>query len=122
MPWSEPVNSQPISQTSLVADMIDCALSDTATHTQTLTKARGQPHVFDDATIDRIERVHREQLEVRRYLRGTDPTLEGRGPCAEQTLELDRLEKQNRRLRQSPRTCSPWPTNSARGPSTVSWP
>ena len=39
------------------------ALSDTADHLQALTKARAQPHVLDDATIDRMERVHREQLQ-----------------------------------------------------------
>ena len=30
---------------------------------KTLTKARGRPHVLDDATIDRTERVYGEQLE-----------------------------------------------------------
>ncbi len=29
---------------------------------QHLTKARARPHVLDDTTIDRVERVHREQL------------------------------------------------------------
>ena len=63
MPSSERANWQPISQMPLVASMIDGALSDTADHLQTLTKARAQPHVLDDATIDRVERVHREQLQ-----------------------------------------------------------
>ena len=63
MPSSEPVNWQPISQLPLVASMLDGALSDTADHIQTLTKARARPHVLDDATIDRVERVHGEQLE-----------------------------------------------------------
>jgi hypothetical protein len=57
------VNWQPINQMSLVAGMIDCALSDARDHTQTLTKARAQSDFLDDATIDRIERVHREQFE-----------------------------------------------------------
>ena len=59
----EHVNWQPISQMPLVASMIDGALSDTAEHIQTLAKARTRPHVLDDATIDRVERVHGEQLE-----------------------------------------------------------
>jgi hypothetical protein len=63
MPSSEPVNWQPISQLPLVASMLDGALSDTADHIQTLTKARARPHVLDDATIDRVQRVHGEQLE-----------------------------------------------------------
>jgi hypothetical protein len=57
------VNWQPISQMPLVARLIDGALSDTRDHIQALTEARAQPHVLDDATIDRIERVHGEQLE-----------------------------------------------------------
>jgi hypothetical protein len=76
------------------------ALSDTADHLQTLTKARAQPHVLDDATIDRVERVHREQLQfvdiyaeqLRRWL--------GQGPSAARRQELDRLEEKNRNLRQ----------------------
>src|SRR5208282_2113913 len=54
MPSSERVNWQPISQMPLVASMIDGALSDTADHLQALTKARAQPHVLDEGTIDRI--------------------------------------------------------------------
>jgi hypothetical protein len=68
MPSSEPVNWQPISQMPLVAGMIDGALGDTRDHLQTLTKARAKPHVLDDATVDRIERVHREQLESQHAL------------------------------------------------------
>jgi hypothetical protein len=63
MTSSERVNWQPISQMPLVASMIDGALSDTADHLQTLLKARTQPHILDDVTIDRVERVHREQLQ-----------------------------------------------------------
>lgn len=48
----------------LVAGMIGGALSATpATTSKPLTKPRTQPHVLDDATIDRIERIHGEQLE-----------------------------------------------------------
>ncbi|MGH7086821.1 MAG: hypothetical protein ACREFN_17720 [Acetobacteraceae bacterium] len=100
MPSSEHVNWQPISQMPLVASMIDGALSDTADHIQTLTKARARPHVLDDVTIDRVERVHREQLEfvdiyaeqLRRWL--------DQGPSAAQRRELNRLEQQNHHLRQ----------------------
>ena len=40
--------------------MIDGALGDTAEHLRTLTKARSKPHLLDDATIDRVERVYCE--------------------------------------------------------------
>ena len=62
MPKSEPVNWQPLSQMPLIASMIDGALNDTPDHLQTLGKGRARPHVLDDATINRVERVHREQL------------------------------------------------------------
>ena len=100
MPSSEPVNWQPISQIPLVASMIDGALSDTRDHIQTLTKARPQPHVLDDATIDRIERVHGEQLEFVDIYAEQIQRWRTEGPSAAQTRELDRLEEQNRRLRQ----------------------
>ncbi len=54
MPPSERVNWQPISQMPLVASMINGAMSDTVDHIQTLTKARAQPHVLDDAIMDRV--------------------------------------------------------------------
>ena len=63
MPHKDPVNWQPISEMPLIASMIDGALEDTREHVETLTEARTRPHVLDDATIDRIERVHTEQME-----------------------------------------------------------
>src|ERR1700733_1582679 len=63
MPHSEPVNWQPISEMPLIASMIDEALEDTRAHIKTLTEASTRPHVMDDATVDRIDRVHAEQME-----------------------------------------------------------
>jgi hypothetical protein len=63
MPHADPVNWQPISEMPLIASMIDGALDDTRDQIETLTKARTRPHLLDDATIDRVERVHNEQLE-----------------------------------------------------------
>ena len=100
MPSSEPVNWQPISQLPLIASMIDGALSDTADHIQTLTKARARPHVLDDATIDRVQRVHGEQLEFVDTYAEQVRRWRAEGPAATQRRELDRLEEQNRRLRQ----------------------
>jgi len=94
------VNWQPIGQMPLVASMIDSALNDTADHIQTLTEARARPHVLDDATIDRIERVHGEQLEFVDIFAEQLRRWRDEGPSAAQRQELDRLEEQNRRLRQ----------------------
>ncbi len=64
MPHSEAVNWQPISEMPLIASMIDEALDDTRAHIKTLTEASARPHVMDDATVDRIDRVHVEQMGV----------------------------------------------------------
>jgi hypothetical protein len=83
----------------LVASMIDGALSDTADHLQALTKARAQPHVLDDATIDRMERVHREQLQFVDIYAEQLRRWRDQGPSAARRQELDRLEEKNRDLR-----------------------
>ena len=97
----ERVNWQPISQMPLIASMIDGALSDTAGHIQTLTKARAQPHVLDDAIIDRVERVHREQMEYVDIYAEQIRRWQDQAPSAAQRRELNRLDEQNRRLRQA---------------------
>jgi hypothetical protein len=80
--------------------MIDGALRDTGDHMQPLTKARVRPHVLDDATIDRVERVHREQLAFVDIYAEQLRRWRAEGPAAGQQQELDRLEEQNNRLRQ----------------------
>jgi signal transduction histidine kinase len=100
MPSSDPVTWQPISRMPLVAGMIEAALGDTGKHIQTLTQARPRPHLLDDATLDRVESVYREQLafvdiyteQIRRWRTEI--------PSTAQQRELDRLEEQNHRLRQ----------------------
>ena len=99
MPHPGPVNWQPISAMPLVARMIDGALDDTREHIATLTEALTRPHVLDDATIDRIERAHTEQLEfvdiyVQQIRRWRTPS-----PSTIETRELDRMAEQNRQLR-----------------------
>ena len=97
---SDAVNWQPISQIPLITTMIDGALSDTKKHLQTLTAAQAQPHVLDDATVDRSVRVHTEQLVfVDIYDRQLQRWQAAR-PSAAQKRELDRLEMQNRHLRE----------------------
>jgi hypothetical protein len=62
MPKTNQVNWQPISQMPLISSMIDTSLNDTREHLDTLSKAKDRPHVLDDATIDRVEQVHTEQM------------------------------------------------------------
>jgi hypothetical protein len=98
MPANDRVNWQPISQMMLISSMIDTSLEDTREHLATLTKARAKPHVLDDATIDRVERVHSEQMEfVAIYTRQID-RWRNEKPSASQTRALDRMAAQNQQL------------------------
>ena len=99
MPHSDPVNWQPISEMPLIARMIKHALDDTREHLETLAKARTRPHVLDDATIDRDERVHTEQLEFVDIYDRQISRWRTEKPTADQTRKLDRMEEQNRQLR-----------------------
>ncbi len=99
MPHKDPVNWQPISEMPLIASMIDGALEDTREHMETLTEARTRPHVLDDATIDRTERIHAEQMEFVDIYAQQISRWRTERPSPDQTHELDRIEAQNGKLR-----------------------
>lgn len=99
MPHENPVNWQPIREMPLIARMIDGALDDTREHLKTLTQARTQPHVLDNATLDRTERVHGEQLEFVSIYAQQISRWRAEKPSKDQTRELDRMEAQNGHLR-----------------------
>ena len=104
MPHPEPVNWQPISEIPLIAGMIDEALDDTREHIATLTEGVPRPHVFDDATVDRIDRVHAEQMEFVGIYAEQIGRWRNARPTVSQTRELDRMEEQNRQLRDATAT------------------
>ncbi len=99
MPHEDPVNWQPIREMPLIARMIDDALNDTCEHLETLSEARTRPHVLDDATINRVEQVHNEQLEFADIYAQQISRWRTEKPSADQTRELDRMEAQNGHLR-----------------------
>jgi hypothetical protein len=99
MPHSEPVNWQPISKMPLIARMIDEALEDTRAHIKTLTETSARPHVMDDATVDRIDRVHADQMEFVDIYAQQIGRWRNERPSVNQSRELDRMEEQNRQLR-----------------------
>src|SRR5580692_218886 len=74
MPKTNQVNWQPISQMPLISSMIDSSLNDTREHLGTLSKAKDRPHVLDYATIDRVEKVHTEQV-IHRDLHPADTAV-----------------------------------------------
>jgi hypothetical protein len=95
------VNWQPISQIPLIASMISTSLTETREHPGTLTKAKDRPHVLDDATIDRVEQVHTEQMEfVGIYSQQIARWRTEKLPSA-QVSELDRMDTQNQQLREA---------------------
>lgn len=94
-----PVNWQPISEMALIASMIDGALDDTRDHMKTLTEARAKPHVLDDATIDRVDQVHLEQLEFVDIYAQQIRRWRTENPSSDRDRELDRMEEQNQQLR-----------------------
>ena len=99
MPKTNQVNWQPISQMPLISSMIDTALNDTREHLGTLSKAKDRPHVLDDATIDRVDRVHTEQMEFIDIYTRQIARWRTDKPSASQARELDSMEKQNQQLR-----------------------
>jgi hypothetical protein len=99
MPKTNPVNWQPISQMPLISSMIDTALNDTREHLGTLSKAKDRPHVLDDATIDRVERVHAEQMDYVELYTEQISRWRNEKPSAAQARKLDRMDEQNQQLR-----------------------
>lgn len=99
MPNADPVNWQPISQMPLIASIIDDSLRETREHLQTLTKARARPHVLDDATIDRVEQVHTEQMEFVDIYTQQISRWRTEKQSLSQTRDLDRMEMRNQQLR-----------------------
>lgn len=99
MPHEDPVNWQLISEMPLIASMIDDALDDTREHLKMLAEARTQPHVLDNATLDRSERVHGEQLEFVSIYAQQISRWHTERPSVDQTRELDRIEARNQQLR-----------------------
>jgi nitrogen-specific signal transduction histidine kinase len=99
MPYSDPVNWQPITQMPLIASMIDGALDDTREHLTTLNQARARPHGLDDASIDRSKQVHTEQLEFVEIYAQQISRWRTERSSANQTRELNRMDEQNQQLR-----------------------
>ena len=99
MPKANQANRQPINQMRLISSTIDTSLNDTREHLGTLSKAKDRPHVLDDATIDRVEQVHTEQMDYVEIYTQQISRWRGEKPSAAQARELDRMDTQNQQLR-----------------------
>jgi len=99
MPKTNQVNWQLINQMPLISSMIDTSLNDTREHLGTLSKAKDRPHVLDDATLDRVEQVHGEQMDYVEIYTRQISRWRNEKPSAAQSRELDRMDEQNQQLR-----------------------
>lgn len=90
---------QPISQLPLVASLIDGGVEEAAAQRQILTEARTRPHLLDDATLDRVDQVYREEQE---WLAGCEEQLRRwrqDRPSSAEEREIDRLAEEIERLK-----------------------
>ena len=99
MPKTNQVNWQLINQMPLISSMIDTSLNDTREHLGTLSKAKDRPHVLDDATLDRVEQVHGEQMDYVEIYTRQISRWRNEKPSAAQSRELDRMDERNQQLR-----------------------
>ena len=121
MPKTDQVNWQPINQMPLIASMITASLNDTREHLGTLTKAKDRPHVLDDATIDRVEQVHTEQMQ---YINIYTQQIAAGGRQSHQPFKPKSWTAWRNRISSygmSPRMSSRWPANCGKARSKGFW-
>ena len=121
MPKANQVNWQPISQMPLISSMIDTSLNDTREHLGTLSKAKDRPHVLDDATIDRVEQVHTEQMDYVDIYTQQISRWRNEKPSAAQAANWTAWTSRTNSFAGSPRMSWPWQANCAKAPSSAYW-
>ena len=77
---------QPLERLPLIAEMIDGYV--------TLREARQRPHVFDDALVDRIDRVYGDALEMTGLFEQQLRRWRNSGLTVDQKRDVARLEGQ----------------------------
>jgi hypothetical protein len=84
-------NWRPLSDLPMIASLIDGMLEDAKEHYATLLQAKDKPHVLDDATIERVERMHTERIEYLDLFAGQLARWRKQSPTSIQALEIARL-------------------------------
>ena len=85
-------NWRPLSDIALVAEVMDGMLDDSREQYETLIPVKDKPHVLDDETVERIERLYNERADE--FLDYFDEQLvrwRGQSPHNMQSLEIARL-------------------------------
>ena len=83
---------QPLAALPLIASLIDGELADGQEHYVALLAARDQPHVLDDATVERSIKLHTEQRDFLGVFAEQLARWRNEYPTDAQRRELDRLE------------------------------
>ena len=100
MPQREP-NKLPISQLSLLTQMVHDGLENTINNYRMFQQAENTPHILDDATVQRAQRVYTSQRDdlwlydnqCANWLK-TDLTRQQRKQVKQLQQDVDRLRKQ----------------------------
>ena len=85
---------QPIERLPLIAEMIDGYVADAQEQEQTLREAKQRPHVFDDALVDRIDKVYGDALEMTGLFEQQLRRWRNSGLTVDQKRDVARLEGQ----------------------------
>ena len=85
---------QPLERLPLIAEMIDGYVADAQEQEQTLREAKQRPHVFDDALVDRIDKVYGDALEMTGLFEQQLRRWRNSGLTVDQKRDVARLEGQ----------------------------
>ncbi len=99
MPEKPTPNWHPISALPLIASLLDGQLKDIEKQYQSLVKAREQPYLLDDDTVDRIRKVYSENLDQQWVFEEQLARWKRGNLSSSQSQEVDRLVEVVARLR-----------------------
>jgi len=93
------VQWQPLSRLPLVSQIIDEGVTDAENQLRLLEEGKEKPHVFDDALVERIKKLHVDKLEfvdiyIEQIERWKTETL-----TMEEHFELNHMTKQCKRMK-----------------------
>ncbi len=99
MPPSDQPEWQPISRLPLIARLIDGGVEEAAAQREILIQARARPHLLDDATLDRVDAVYREEQQWLAFCEEQLRRWQQDRPSPAEEREIDRLVTEIERLK-----------------------
>ena len=92
-------NGRPLSDLAMIAEVMDGMLEDSREQYETLLPAKDKPHVLDDDTVERVERLYNERAEFLELFNEQLVRWRQQSPNNMQTLEIARLTQVLNELR-----------------------